>query len=322
MSELPLVTIITPSYNQGQFLEKTIVSVLNQDYPKIEYIVMDGGSNDESVAIIQRYANRIAYWESQPDRGQAHAINKGLQMAKGSVLGWLNSDDVLLPDAVRRVVQVFTDQPEVDVVYGRLERIDATGQVIPTPDLPKDQVTFAGQNALDKGLVNQPGSFWRREIMEKAGLLDESLRFVLDYEYYLRMLLAGAKFIHLNEPVAQFRIGRHSKTGGQTTAMSAEGLHVLERFLAQPGLPERLGVNQYQIQRQSRHTKATFCLYACLGCIRDHRFIQAAAWLGRAHWFDPRILFEQRWLDLARARFDRNRLYKNSRKTSNTIATK
>ncbi len=322
MSSQPLVSIITPSYNQGQFLEATIRSVLNQDYQNIEYIVMDGGSSDDSVTIIQRYADRITYWESQPDRGQAHAINKGLQRAHGSILGWLNSDDLLLPDTVSRAVQVFADQPEVDVVYGRLERIDASGQVVPTPELPKDQVTITGENALDKGLVNQPGSFWRREIMEKAGLLDENLRFVLDYEYYLRLLLAGAKFYHLDEPVARFRIGRHSKTGGQTTAMSTEGLQVLERFLAQPSLPERLSLSESQIQSQSRHARATLCLYACLGCLRDRRFIPAITWLGRAHRFDSRILFERRWLDLARARINRNRLYKNSRKTSKTIATR
>ena len=134
MPEYPLVSIITPSYNQGQFIDATIQSVLGQDYAPIEYLIIDGGSTDNSLEVIRRYEDQIAYWESQPDRGQAHAINKGLQHANGEILGWLNSDDVLLPDTVSRVVSAFGEYPHVDVVYGRLERIDASGSVAPTPN--------------------------------------------------------------------------------------------------------------------------------------------------------------------------------------------
>ena len=147
--------------------------MLDQDYPRLEYLVIDGGSSDDSPRIIERYASRLAYWESQPDRGQAHAINKGLQRARGDILGWLNSDDVLLPGVVSRAVQIFTQYPEVDVVYGRLERIDASGRLLPTPRLPKDRVDFDLSQVLGECVVNQPGSFWRREVMERAGLLDE-----------------------------------------------------------------------------------------------------------------------------------------------------
>ena len=107
--------------------------MLEQDYPRLEYFVIDGGSTDDSPQILARYAGRLAYWESQPDRGQAHAINKGLQRSQGEILGWLNSDDVLLPGVVSRAVQVFAQNPQVEVVYGRLERIDAIGRLLPTP---------------------------------------------------------------------------------------------------------------------------------------------------------------------------------------------
>ncbi len=128
MSEKPLVSIITPSFNQGAYLEQTLESVLRQTYAPIEYMVMDGASGDQSRQIIRRFAHRLAHWESLPDRGQAHAINKGLALAKGEILGWLNADDILLPESVARVVDVFEHNPQIDVVYGRLERIDERGR--------------------------------------------------------------------------------------------------------------------------------------------------------------------------------------------------
>jgi glycosyltransferase involved in cell wall biosynthesis len=118
LNKEPLVSIVTPSYNQGAFLEQTILSVLEQTYPTVEYCVMDGGSDDNSVDVIKKYAGQINYWESIQDRGQAHAINKGLRQAKGEFLGWLNSDDVLLPGTVERIVNTFNQHPEIDVVYG------------------------------------------------------------------------------------------------------------------------------------------------------------------------------------------------------------
>jgi glycosyltransferase involved in cell wall biosynthesis len=118
MSDLPVVTIVTPSYNQDQFLEQTIVSVLNQDYPRIEYLIIDGGSTDGSVEIIRRYENRLAFWVSESDRGQSHAVNKGLQRANGEILGWLNSDDVYCPGAVRAAVDFLELHPDVALMYG------------------------------------------------------------------------------------------------------------------------------------------------------------------------------------------------------------
>ena len=130
MKDQPLVTIVTPSFNQAPYLETTIRSVLEQDYPNIEYIVMDGGSNDGSAEIIKRYADRLAYWESEKDKGQTDAINKGFARSHGEILAWLNSDDILYPHAVREAVDYLTSHPECGLVYGNSDFIDAQGKVI------------------------------------------------------------------------------------------------------------------------------------------------------------------------------------------------
>ncbi len=305
MSNLPLVSIITPSYNQGQFLEATLCSVLEQDYLRLEYIVIDGGSTDDSLQILSRYASRLAYWESQPDRGQAHAINKGLQHAKGDILGWLNSDDLLLPGAVGRAVQVFNQYPQVDVVYGRLERIDASGRLLPTPLLPKDRVDFDLSQVLGECVVNQPGSFWRRRVMEQAGLLDEQLHYSLDYEYWIRLALAGAQFLHLPETVARFRLSSGSKTVGQTAEMAQEQLRVLEALASRPDLPARLGWTPEQVCRRLRQTRARFRLQAFYGSLKLHHWNASRRWLAAALREDPLAPFERRWLDLAIASLKR-----------------
>jgi glycosyltransferase involved in cell wall biosynthesis len=305
VTTLPLVSIVTPALNQGEFLEEALRSVLAQDYPHIEHLVIDGGSTDGSQAILQRHAGRLAGWVSEPDRGQANAINKGLRRARGEILGWLNADDALLPGAVRRAVTAFNADPAVDVVYGRLERMDARSRPVPTPPLPKDRVEFAGLHAIGECVVNQPGAFWRREIMEKAGLLDESLRYALDYEFWLRLLLAGGRFRRLPERVARFRLSERSKTVREAAAMAREHLEVLDRALAIPDLAGRLGVDPQALQRQARRGRAVVSLYACRGCWKAGRRAEALAWLAAAQRHDPAVLLHRRWLDLALARLRR-----------------
>jgi glycosyltransferase involved in cell wall biosynthesis len=301
VSDDPLVSIITPSYNQGQFLEETILSVLGQDYSHIEYLVLDGGSTDESLAVLHRYDGRLAYWESQPDRGQAHAINKGLQRARGEILGWLNSDDILIPGTVRRAVEAFNQYPDVDVVYGRLERIDEDAQTVPTPLLPKDHLDFGLSYVIGECIVNQPGSFWRRRIMEQIGYLNESLRYAMDYDYWIRMALAGARFMHLPHSVARFRLSPASKTVKQSAAMAQEQLGVLERLLAQPSLGERLGLSSSEVQAQARTTRARIALHAFYGCFKQRSWNEAWSWLALALRNNPTALFERRWWDLGAA---------------------
>jgi glycosyltransferase involved in cell wall biosynthesis len=302
----PLVSIITPSYNQGRFLEETIYSVLGQDYPNLEYLVIDGGSSDESIDIIHRYAKRLSYWVSEPDRGQAHAINKGLARAKGSLLGWLNADDLLLPDAVSRVVCIFNEYPEVDVVYGRLERINEDGYLLPTPKLPKDKVEFNKKLVLGECVVNQPGSLWRKQIMYKAGILDESLNYGLDYEFWIRLALAEAKFKRLPETLALFRLSSSSKTVGETEKMALEQLHIIERLLTIEDLPQKIGLTPEQIHDQVRRTKSSISLHAFYGYYKRRKWQTASYWLWQSIKLHPGILFDRRWRDLAYARLSRS----------------
>jgi len=301
MSSSFLVSVVTPSFNQARFLEETLASVFGQDYPHIEYLVMDGGSTDASTDILNRYSERLAYWESQPDQGQAHAINKGLERARGEILGWLNSDDVLLPETVRRAVDVFKTYPEVDVVYGRLDRINARGELIPTPVLPKDKVVFSKKLVIGECVVNQPGAFWRRRIMERVGFLNQELVYTLDYEYWIRMALAGANFLRLPETVARFRLSSASKTVGQTAQMAVEQWNVLENLLAQNDLPERLAQTPAQIQRQARKARGMIALHASYGYLKLRKRDEAWRWLIRALDSDPAALFRRRWIDLALA---------------------
>jgi glycosyltransferase involved in cell wall biosynthesis len=308
MENLPLVSIVTPSYNQAEYLEATILSVLNQDYERIEYIIVDGGSTDGSLEIIRRHSGRLARWVSEPDRGQANAINKGLEMAAGEILGWLNSDDLYLPDTVSRAVEVFQSRPEVDVVYGRLERINAAGRVIPTPVLPKDRVVMTPRNLLGDCVVNQPGSFWRRELMERAGMLNESLRYAMDYEYWMRLLVAGGRFHRLSELLAHFRLSEGSKTVSQAEGMAAESIAVIETMLARPDLPGVLGLSQADLVRQANRGRAVHSLHAALACFKAGKWPQALRWLAAAHRYNPLVLAQRRWFDLASARLKRGKV--------------
>ncbi len=293
------VSIVTPSYNQSGFLEQTIRSVLDQDYLNIEYIVMDGGSTDNSLEILRRYADHLEYWESIADRGQAHAINKGLLRAKGEILGWLNSDDVLLPGTVNRIAIAFEKHPEVEVIYGRIERINERGELIPTPLLPKDKVVFNKQLIVGECVVNQPGSFWRRRIMGKVGLLDESLVYALDYEYWIRLALSGAEFFRLPDVVAQFRLSSSSKTVGNTAMMAHEQLQVLNSVLARPNISDELGLSERQVQGLASKARGLIGLHAFYGYIKLKQWDKAWHWIVFSLKSDPTVVFHRRWAVLA-----------------------
>ncbi len=307
MSDFPLVSVITPCLNQGAFLEETIQSVLSQGYPRLEYLIIDGGSQDNSLEIIRRYADRLAYWVSEADRGQAHAINKGLQVAQGEILGWLNADDLLAPGAIFRAVQAFHQNPAVDVIYGRLERIDAEGNLLPTPELPKDRVTFNKTLVVGECVVNQPGSFWRRRAMERSGLLDEGLLYALDYEFWIRLALDGAQFLHLPDTVAYFRLSRASKTVSRTAAMAIEQLGVLERLLATPDLAAQVGVSGRRMDELAKRARSRIALHAMYGYVKQNQWAKAIRWFFYAMRYDPLAIFDERWWRLATARLARQR---------------
>ena len=184
MSAQPLVTIVTPSYNHRPFIKETIESVLNQTYPNVEYIIIDGASQDGTVDIIRSYEDRVAYWVSEPDQGQTDAINKGFSIAKGEIIAWLNSDDTLLPLAVEEAVAFLSEHPKVGLVYGDAHYIDKDSRMI--GDFPAAQTSLA---QLRRGYVHIPqqASFFRKTLWDQVGPLDPSFYFAMDYDLWVRL---------------------------------------------------------------------------------------------------------------------------------------
>jgi glycosyltransferase involved in cell wall biosynthesis len=214
----PKISIVTPSFNQGRFLEETILSVLNQKYPDLEYIVIDGGSTDETVDVIRRYEDRLAYWISEKDSGQVHAINKGLEQTTGDIFAFINSDDVYLPGAFAAVAEYFENYPECEwicgdsIMFGEGYATELTQTVVPRS--AAHCLSWAYNAA-------QPGHFWKRELVE--GGFDESWPYDFDHDLYVRLLLAGHRCEHIPLPLAAYRLHAVSKT-------VAEGHHQIAEF--------------------------------------------------------------------------------------------
>ena len=204
----PLVSIVTPSYNQAQFLEATIKSVLQQSYFRVEHIVIDGGSTDGSVEIIQKYEHQLAYWVSEPDLGQTDAINKGFAQASGRILAWLNSDDTYEPHAIAEAVEYLNTHTDVGLVYGDANFIDAAGEVVGR--FPAAQTDY---RRLRAGYVHIPqqAAFWRADLWLQVGPLDPDFFFAMDYDLWVR--LARISPIQYRQGVwANFRLHGNSKT--------------------------------------------------------------------------------------------------------------
>ena len=191
---MPKVTIVTPSFNHARFLERTILSVLNQGYPRLEYIIIDGGSTDGSVDIIRKYERYLSYWESTPDRGQSHAINKGFERATGDYVGWQNSDDLYLPRAFQEAVDAMRSQPTADFVFGNIHIVDQAGAK--TAELRFTRFTPSTMIYEGTAICNQ-AAFWKRSIHQEIGGFDANLRFCMDYEFFLRAAMMGCTFHHV-----------------------------------------------------------------------------------------------------------------------------
>ena len=233
LSQQPLVSIVTPSYNQAAYLEQTITSVLEQDYSRLEYFVVDGASTDGSVEIIKKYTDKLAFWVSEKDSGQAEAINKGFSRATGEIVAWLNSDDYYFPETISAVVKVFQENPDAVLVYGNVLAVDEHGQA--TNLLKYNQLTL--EDLLCFQIIGQPAVFFRREALEKAGNLDTTYHCFLDHHLWLRIALQG-RILHVVETWAAARYHLKAKNVANPTEFSREAFRILDWVKIQPGLME------------------------------------------------------------------------------------
>lgn len=254
----PKISVVTPSYNQGQFIGATICSVLQQDYPDLEYIIIDGGSTDRSAEIIHKYESQLAYWVSEADRGQSHAINKGFQRATGEIIAWLNSDDMFRPGALFAAAKAFQQHPGAGLIYAYSAICDETGT--PTKTLAGKPYSPA-EMILGSNCVAQPSAFFRRTLYHQVGGLDENLHFNMDFDLWLRMGLVS-EVVFVDDVWSNFRYYPESKSGRGKLPFEEECYQIVERVLQQPemadhfhthkpaimaGLSKQLAFRHYQL---------------------------------------------------------------------------
>jgi len=221
----PKISIITPSYNQGQYIEETIRSVLLQDYPNLEYIIIDGGSTDNSVEIIKKYESYLAYWVSEPDEGQTSAINKGFRRATGDIIAWINSDDLYVEGAFYKVAEIFKQNPHFSVIYGNCIFFKEN-----EPEYLHKPGAFDIKRFVAGDYIAQPSTFFKRHVIEEIGYLDERFHFSLDYDLLMR-LSSKCSIEYVDETFAQFRFHDDSKTISQRFHFLPENFIIMEKAL-------------------------------------------------------------------------------------------
>lgn len=224
------ISIVTPSLNQGKFIKEAISSVLDQDYPNVEHIIVDGGSEDETLNILREYSSKTERikWISEPDKGQSDAINKGFRMATGDIIGWLNADDRYLPGCFQTVVQTFADNPDVDIVYGDYRFIDESGNVFKVrKEIDFDPFILKYLHVL---YIPSTATFFRRKIIDEGNFLRLDLQYAMDYEYFLRLAFKGYKFYHIPRYLADFRWHPASKSSRAAKLQRAEQEKVLSEL--------------------------------------------------------------------------------------------
>ncbi|MDB5088619.1 MAG: hypothetical protein JWR09_2613 [Mucilaginibacter sp.] len=264
MKTIPKISIVTPSYNQGQFLEETILSVTGQNYPALEYIIMDGGSTDNSLDIIKKYESRLAYWASEKDGGQAAAINSGFEKATGDILLWLNSDDMLMPNVLGYIADMVKNFGDClffgDCLHFRKQSggpLDAWGSELSNAVENIDLATF--------DYIIQPSSFWTRSVWEKAGPLDEKMHYGFDWEWFLRCRDNGIEFKYTDKCMSLYRYHTGHKSATGSRARQEELLTIYKKFN-----PEKAVL--YELLIQEAHAKPTLkfrCIRKSIGIFKN-----------------------------------------------------
>jgi glycosyltransferase involved in cell wall biosynthesis len=237
MGTYPKISVITPSFNQAQFLERTIESVLSQGYPNLEYIVMDGGSTDGSVEILRKYDRYLSRWVSEPDRGQSHAFNKGLSCASGDIVGWINSDDLYLTGSLFEVVRYFAENPDVAIVFSDYIFIDGEDKILKfRKEIPFSLQTYIW--ARDCFHANCAG-FFRKRVFSTVGGLDESLHYGMDFDLYLRAGSMGIKVGHVHGYWGAYRLHQASKSISAYDRQVRDAVVILEKYTLGHGIAQR-----------------------------------------------------------------------------------
>lgn len=274
--DLPLVTIVTPSYNQGRWIRKTLESVAAQTYPRIEHVVMDGGSTDETVQILRKTPG--IRWVSEKDRGQADAINRGISMSGGEFIAYLNSDDLLYPDAVSIAVDSFRRDPSIDFLYGDGTVIDEEGNAVwEWLSRPEDFRLLADYHFLWNDFTNyilQQAAFWKRSLHDRVGLFDERFHFALDVDFWLRVGISGARMVHVPRKLGLFRMIQGTKSLSSPIVFWPDHLELFRRY------------------HGARHIGRYVEQYLYEGMSKAGLSIDEA-------WAQYRELLEGRWADLA-----------------------
>ena len=240
----PSISVVTPSYNQGAFLKGTIRSVLDQKYPNLEYIVIDGGSKDKSVDIIRNYEERLAYWVSEADRGQAHALNKGFAKATGDIFCWINSDDLLTPGTLHRVADYFNENPDAHWCTGGCQTIEGDGKV------RKEQVVDVGAPLsrwlthinYNRAAILQPSTFWTRKAWQDVGGVQETLHYAFDFDFFYQIRKKFGTPGELNAILSQFRLHRESKSVSQKRQFLHEMMGIAREEMAELPASEKAEV--------------------------------------------------------------------------------
>ncbi|CAG4901909.1 glycosyltransferase family 2 protein [Paraburkholderia saeva] len=242
------VSIVTPSYNQGQFIERTLQSVASQTGAEIEHVVFDGGSKDDTVAVLEAFVPPVR-WVSKKDKGQTDAVNQGIRATDGEIIGWLNSDDVYYPGAIAHVVTFFEQNPDVDVVYGLADHIDLEDRAF--EEYPTEPWNL--ERLKETCFICQPALFFRRRVVEQHGLLDESLNYCMDYAYWLRLGKAGVRFTLLREKLAGSRLYADNKTLGARVKVHAEINDMFKQLFGE--VPDRWLFNYAHAIVEQHHSR-------------------------------------------------------------------
>lgn len=226
MSSVPSISIVTPSYQQGEYIEETLLSVINQNYPNLEYFVIDGGSGDQTVDIIRKYEDHLSYWVSEPDNGQTDALNKGFRMANGEIFGWINSDDLLMPGALHFIGNFFHDHPDVMVLYGDGKAINREGREL----YIRRPGSFDLMWLIRTDYLLQPSLFFRKSLFNDVGGLDEHIQYAMDYDLFLKMALK-CEFVYKPITLSAFRLYPEAKTSEGKYPFSVDMTYSLHNIL-------------------------------------------------------------------------------------------